>query len=260
MVGSYLTADRAAARRGGSGVRRVGGVLCLVAPGTPEPFLNRALGVGTIAAADPALLGRIERLYASAGMPSRVAIATGHVPLATIRLLERRGYVPATDHDVQVYVFDRARPPAVPAVPGLSIERVRPADARLYARTSFESFRERGPRFGGVIEALVRSRRRWIRAYLGRVDGEPAATGMLSDVGPVGVLGNGSVLPRFRGRGLQAAMIAHRIRDGWERGYRLFFAETENPVSAHNMEDLGWRKLYDEVDWERPTAGARGRA
>jgi len=114
-----------------------------------------------------------------------------------------------------------------------------------------ESFRERGPQFVQIIEALVRSRRRGLRAFLGRIDGEPAATGMLFDVRPIGGLGNGSVRPAFRGRGLQKALIAHRIRDGWRRGYRVFFGETENPVSAHNMESLGWWKLYDEVDWER---------
>jgi len=42
------------------------------------------------------------------------------------------------------------------------------------------------------------------------------------------------------------------MRVGWERGLRLFFAQTQNPVSAHNMEELGWRKLYDEVDWVKP--------
>ncbi len=46
-------------------------------------------------------------------------------------------------------------------------------------------------------------------------------------------------------------MIAYRIRDGWARGYRIFFGQTVNPVSAHNMEDLGWRKLYTEVAWEK---------
>ena len=40
------------------------------------------------------------------------------------------------------------------------------------------------------------------------------------------------------------ALIAHRIREGWTRGYRLFFGQTQNPVSAHNMEDLGWRPRF----------------
>ena len=81
----------------------------------------------------------------------------------------------------------------------------------------------------------------------------PAATGMLFDVRPVAGLGNGSVLPKFRGRGIQSAMIAHRMRAGRERGLRIFFGQTQNPASAHNLEELGWRLLYTEVDWVRTT-------
>lgn len=252
-VGSYLDASPARARAAGTATKRIDGVTCLAAKNIDGPFLNRALGVGTIADATPRLLERIERFYASIGKPSRIAVATGFVSLAALRLLERRGYAPTGDGPELIYVFDRRRPPEMPAIPGLTIERVGPELARLYARTGFASFRERGPQFVQIVESLVRSRRRGLRSFLGRIDGEPAATGMLFDVRPVGGLGNGSVLPKFRGRGLQKALIAHRIRDGWARGYRIFFGETGNPVSAHNMEDLGWRKLYDEMDWERPT-------
>lgn len=249
-VGSYLDATPALANAAGAATRRISGAICLAAAKIDEPFINRALGVGTIAEATPRLLDRIERFYASLGKPTRIAVATGYVPQAMLRLLERRGYAPVDDPQL-IYAYDRARPPEMPEVPGLTIERVGPDLASLYARTGFVSFRERGPRFVDIIEALIRERRRGVRAFLGRIDGEPAATGMLFDVRPVGGLGNGSVLPRFRGRGLQKALIAHRIRDGWARGYRLFFGETGNPVSAHNMEDLGWRKLYDEQDWEK---------
>ncbi|HET9809901.1 MAG TPA: hypothetical protein VFQ66_09400 [Candidatus Limnocylindria bacterium] len=61
-------------------------------------------------------------------------------------------------------------------------------------------------------------------------DGVAAATGMLFDVRPVAGLGNGSVVKKFRGRGIQSATIVHRMRAGW---------------------DLGWRLLYAEVDWVR---------
>jgi GNAT superfamily N-acetyltransferase len=250
-VGSYLDASPALARRAGAATKHIAGVTCLAAANIAEPFLNRALGVGTIAAATPALLERIERHYAGVGKPSRIAIATGCVPLATLRALERRGYARVKDSHEEIYVYDRRSPPEMPEIAGLAIERAGPELAVVYSKTGFESFNDRGPQFVAIVEALIRSRRRGLRAYLGRIDGEPAATGMLFDVRPVGGLGNGSVRPKFRGRGLQKAMIAHRIHQGWARGYRLFFGQTINPVSAHNMEDLGWRKLYTEQDWER---------
>jgi GNAT superfamily N-acetyltransferase len=249
-VSSYLDASPALAKGAGAAIKRIEGVICLAVRNIDEPFVNRALGVGTIADATPRLLERIERHYASVGKPSRIAIATGMVTLATTRALERRGYTPTRESEL-IYIYDRRTPPAMPEIGGLTIERAGPEIATLYSQTGFESFNDRGPMFVTIVAELIRSRRRGLRAFLGRIDGEPAATGMLFDVRPIGGLGNGSVRPKFRGRGLQKALIAHRIRDGWARGFRIFFGQTVNPVSAHNMDDLGWRKLYDETAWER---------
>ena len=251
-VGSYIAASPELAEAVGAATKRIAGVTCLAAKRIDEPFLNRVLGAGTIADLTPSLLDRIERHYASIGKATRIAVATGCVGASSLRVLERRGYRPARGAGVLVYVYDRPRPPARPTVAGLSIERVGPDLASAYSRTAYESFRERGPSFKAIVEALIRGRRRGLRAFLGRIDGEPAATGMLFDARPVGGLGNGSVRTKFRGRGLQSAMMAHRMADGWSRGYRLFFGETENPVSAHNMEDLGMRLLFTEIDWARP--------
>jgi GNAT superfamily N-acetyltransferase len=250
-IDTYLDASPELAAGAGRMTKRIDGVVCLATKHIEEPFLNRALGVGTIAEATPRLLERIERHYAAVGVPSRVAVATGCVPVSALRLLERRGYAPMKDSGEHIYVYDRAREPRMPDVEGLTIERVGPALADVYARTGYESFKERGPQFVAIVSAIVRSRRRGVRAFLGRIDGEPAATGMAFDVRPVLGLGNGSVLPPFRGRGVQTAMIAHRMRDGWSRGYRMFFGQTVSPASAHNMEDLGWRRLYTEVAWEQ---------
>ncbi len=206
---SYLEADPGVVRGGGVAVRTIAGVICLGMRAMDDGFLNRALGFGTVAEATPALLARIERHYASLGHAPRITVADRHTPRAAIRMLERSGYEPLRESVEWIYGYDR------------------------------------------IVAALIRRRARGRRlaVYLGRVDGELAATGMLFDVRPVGGLGNGSVLRKFRGRGIQGAMIAHRMRIGWERGLRLFFAQTQNGASAHNMEELGWRKLYDEIDW-----------
>ena len=250
-VGLYLDASPALAKRAGDATVRIDRVICLTARHIDIPFLNRALGAGTIAAITPRLLDRIERHYERNGRAATFGIATGCVPASQLRLLERRGYAPTGDEGQLIYAYTRAQLPPMPAIDRLVIERVGPQDARLYAATGFASFRERGPGFVPIIESLIRTRRRGVRAYLGRVAGEPAATGMLFDVGPVGALGNGSVLPAFRGRGLQKALIVHRMREAHARGKRIFFGETENPASAHNLEDLGWRLLFKEIDWAR---------
>src|SRR5712692_38153 len=130
-VGSYLDASPALAKGAGTATKRIDGVVCLAARNVAEPFLNRALGVGTIAEATPRLLERIERHYAAVGSPSRIAIATGYVPLRAIRLMERRGYAPMQAGGEEIYVYDRRTPPAMPSAPGLNIERVGPDVASL---------------------------------------------------------------------------------------------------------------------------------
>ena len=132
------------------------------------------------------------------------------------------------------------------------------AGQTLLTRAAFDIAREHVrqlpfPGEGTVSQLRWRAHGRSLSAYLGRIDGVAAATGMLFDVRPVAGLGNGSVLRKFRGRGIQSAMIAHRMHAGWERGLRIFFGQTQNPASAHNLEDLGWRLLYTEIDWVRTT-------
>jgi len=254
-ITSYLVADPRRAKESGVRVSHAGGLISWTMRSTDNGFLNRALGFGTMSDATPLVLDRLERRFADAGRPPRIAIAQGPTPRAAIRLLQRRGYRPEEGTEEHIYCFDRRALPRARAVEGLTVERVRSEQAADYAKIAFASFRERGPWFRGIVETLIRRRAhgRSLRAYLGRIDGVAAATGMLFDVRPVGGLGNGSVLPRFRGRGIQSAMIVHRMRDGWARGLRIFFGQTQNPVSAHNLEDLGWRRLYTEVDWVRTT-------
>ncbi len=250
-ITSYLVADPRLARDSGVRVSHAGGLISWTMSSTDNTFLNRALGFGTMSEATPAVLDRLERRFAAAGRPPRIAVAQGPTPRNALRLLERRGYVPEKGTEEHIYCYDRRNLPRVPPVDGLTVERVGPQYATEYAKIAFASFTERGPHFRGIVEALVRRRGhgRSLSAYLGRVDGVAAATGMLFDVRPVAGLGNGSVLPQFRGRGVQSAMIAHRMRAGWERGLRIFFGQTRNPASARNLEDLGWRLLYTEVDW-----------
>jgi GNAT superfamily N-acetyltransferase len=254
-ITSYLVADPRSARSTGVHVSHAGGLISWTMKSNDTGFLNRALGFGTMSDATPAVLDRLERRFASAGRPSRIAVAIGPTPRAALRLLERRGYTPEEDTEEHIYCYDRSAQPRVKPVDGLTVERVRPEQAAEYAKLAFASFSERGPWFRTIVETLVRRRARGrsLTAYIGRIDGVPAATGMLFDVRPVAGLGNASVLRKFRGRGIQTAMIAHRMRVARERGLRIFFAQTRTPASAHNLEGLGWRLLYTEVDWVRST-------
>ena len=253
----FTSLDPALNRRYGIGSARREGVLCTSCSAFPTPLFHRAIGFGTLVAASRAALDAILRHYARLGAPARVEVPDEIAPAAARRLLERSGFTrePAIHH---VHVRDRDEPPALTSVAGLRIQRVRRKDAVEFGRLVRDGFETQGD-LGDLFERLTISSAR--RAPLdrlvsiwGSVDGARAATGLLFVAAGVGGLYSGSVLPAFRGRGIQSAMIAERLRNGWSRGIRLFTSQTgpDNP-SQHNLHDLGFRLLYRSTFFVRQT-------
>jgi GNAT superfamily N-acetyltransferase len=77
--------------------------------------------------------------------------------------------------------------------------------------------------------------------YLARVGGEPAATAALtvSDDG-VAYLADGATLPRFRGRGLQSALIARRLADAGAAGCDVACSQASVGSTSHrNLQRTG---------------------
>jgi GNAT superfamily N-acetyltransferase len=81
--------------------------------------------------------------------------------------------------------------------------------------------------------------------FIAAVDGEDAGTGELAVTDRVAGCYSGSVIERFRGRGIQKALITARVREGLARGKRIFISQTDpDSPSGHNLHDLGFRTLY----------------
>lgn len=238
-------------------IERIDGVICLAVPPRPMPYINRALGFGTIAAATPRLLERVIAHYDALGRETRISVAPGHTPEATMLLLKGSGFRPDPQMPEQlIYLRSGRRVPELPEIAGLRLLRVRTAlDADRFADAAVASFGpERGPSYRATIRHLLERALsgRSIVAVLGLVDDRPVATGMLHFLGPVCGLGAGSVVPEHRGLGIQRAVLAERIRIGFGRGAARYFAFTEHPASARNLEALGFRKVYDQIAWVRP--------
>jgi hypothetical protein len=136
-------------------------------------------------------------------------------------------------------------------VRGLSIARATKRDALRYARLATRGFGGRGT-IANVFEVgwtrqIERDRR--VAAFIGSVDGTDAATGVMLIRPNIAGFYSGSVLPRFRGRGIQNAMIAARLAHGWARGVRIFYSWSDpDSASAANLRDEGFRTRF-EVHW-----------
>src|SRR3982074_837434 len=125
-ITSYLLADPLRAKRDGVRVSHAGGLISWTMKSPDNGFLNRALGFGTMSDATDAVLDRLERRFAAAGRPPRIAVAQGPTPRAPPRRLGRRGDPPDEGTGGHISVYARAPPRSVPAVDGLTVERVGP--------------------------------------------------------------------------------------------------------------------------------------
>ena len=228
-------------------VRRAG-LFCFSSTRIDEGVFNHVSGYGTFATASQRAIDAVLRHYDRVGSVVRFEVIVPATRRSDLKLLERNGF-----RDVatafQVHVRTTARPPRTGAVDRLAIERVRGRDAQTYARLASRGFGDHRSRIGQVFEhGWIRTIRRdpRVAAFIGRVDGVPAATGVTILRPTIAGLYSGSVIPAHRGRGIQNAMIAARLAHGWARGLRSFYSWTApDSASAENLRDEGFRTRFE---------------
>ena len=114
-----------------------------------------------------------------------------------------------------------------------------------HAPISWESFGK------SYLSHLVHHERSLLSiAYIGE---EPAAIGVLSWAGETGRLSSGVADPRFRGHGIQKALIRHRIHACYKLGLKRLFAPGVPPFSASeaNLRACGFEVLCNRSFWKR---------
>ena len=245
MMRTLFPADTATARRFGIDVRTIGGLLCLSDRAFPIPLLHRAVGYGTLGDASAGTLDRVIRFFSARGLPARVEVAEGIVAAAAVRLLERAGFRRERERHC-VHVLETSVAPVAPDIPALRVRRAAPSTFGKAVREGFEVGGDLGLLYERASAAHVRTERDRAVALVPFVDGRPAGSALLWLSPRVAGLYSGSVYERYRGRGVQLALIAERVRLGLARRRRIFTSQTEGDgPSAHNLGDMGFRPLYE---------------
>lgn len=251
---AVFTADPAIARRFGIETRSALGAICVTDRAFPIPLLHRAVGFGVLSDANAATLDRIIRVFASRGLLARVEIAEGIAPAGAVRLLERAGFRRERERH-HVHLLETAEVPAAPGLPQARIARAGAARFGRAVREGFEASGDLGLLFERASAAHLRAQPDRAVPLVAVVGRAVAGTGLLWLSPHVGGLYSGSVLAAYRGRGLQLALIAERIRIGLRRRRRIFTSQTAgDDASAHNLRDLGFRVLYEAAYFARQTA------
>ncbi len=228
-----------------------GGLAVYAGPASP---VNKLIGLGFDGPLDLTSLAEVEREWRDRDEPVRIELSI--LADATVgRTLSERGY---RLHGFEnVLGLSLARTPRAAAAPGAGIETLTDGDARLWAEIAATAFLNLDGTGSVADDALSREQLErqilefsevpGLRRYLARIDGEvvgEAALRLDDDSGLAQFAGAGT-LPAFRGRGVQKALVQHRLDDARAAGYNLAVVTTAPGTrSEDNVMRRGFELLY----------------
>jgi GNAT superfamily N-acetyltransferase len=226
-----------------------GGVAAYAGPSSP---MTKMIGVGFEGVPPPSRLGEIEDLFREREEPLQAEVATLADP-AFAAELTRRGYVLANFENVSGRrIVDADRDPPDPE--GIRITPMTETDASDWIDATVTSFQH--PDGQGVPavelpsrEALESALRLFVmvddfRRYCAWIDGQLAGTATLRIDDGVAQLG-AATLPRFRRRGVQAALLRRRLADAARAGCDVAVMTTQpGSTSQANGHRRGFALLY----------------
>lgn len=187
----------------------------------PGSFLNKAVGMGFDVEPGPEDIARVERFFASRGIEPRIEL-TAFASIGFLRKSAEAGFVLQEFEHTLVRPIDAAGvqkrldlgwPEGVRIEP---LDPTDPAELRAFVLTSASGFLPEGePIPATLLETGLKAARAPDHiGFMAYADGEIAgAAGSSFRRGVISLFG-ASVLPRFRRRGIQQALIAARLGRG----------------------------------------------
>ena len=253
---AFLVSRSEIAARYGSAFDTVAGLATPTCATWDHPLFNRVIGAGVLGPLDTPGIDAVVRHFSSKGRAPCVEVYPDTTSGELLDTLRRAGFTDS-GHGYESHVLETDRPVDL-AVPGVAVRRVAPAEFRHFGELVRDGFDMRadavlGPFFidltVGSLEAMGENG----AGFIASVDGEDAGSGQLVLTDRVAGCYSGSVIERFRGRGIQKAAIAARVHEGLARGKRIFISQTDpDSPSGHNLHDLGFRTLYRATWFTRP--------
>jgi hypothetical protein len=252
---AYLEMYRAGPASLNAAVEESDDCVSFFVPSVDALVLNRSLGIGLRTKPSRDLIGSITERYKASGIKNygfQVSPAAANSDLLdSLRScdLHRR------DNWVKVY---RDNSPETSSSTDLRIERVTPEQSDIFgkvAQTGFGQPESLAPLMSSTVGAPG-----WIH-YLAWDGDTPAGVSAIRIQDDIGWLGIGAVLPQFRRRGGQGALMSQRINDGRDLGCKWFITETgedtpERPnPSFHNMIRTGFQVAYLRPSYMPPKQG-----
>jgi GNAT superfamily N-acetyltransferase len=219
----------------------------LIAMG-PGRYVNRGMGV-TIDELTSAEIDDLEAFYTEHASPPALEVSSWAHP-ATLAELTRRAYTPAWFRSVFAMPLVGPARPATGHSPDVHIEPVGADGLEVWLDVSATGFGVADGDARAVSDELARATHATPDAhpFLAFVGGVVAGCGTLQVLDGVAWLGAAATLPRWRGHGVQTALVWHRLRLADRLGCELA-AVTAVPAgpSARNLRHLGFQHVDTQV-------------
>ena len=216
--------------------------------------VTQTFGLGVFEDVTPAALDEIERFFGKHGAPVNHEVS----PLAGVPALDllcSRGYRPIELSSVVYQAVAKAAAPQRAA--DIQVRMIAPDEAGIWAQTSALGWIDDHPEFEEFLLEFgkILTAREGLTCFLAEIDGQPAAAGALSIHAGVALFAGSSTVPKFRRRGLQAALLEARMQLAAERGCDLAMMVAQaGSGSQRNAERQGFRIAYTRTKWQLPSA------
>ncbi len=230
-----------------------GGTAVYATPGSP---LNKVIGIGLEPTFDAARFHReldgVETGWESRNEPVRIELSTLANP-EIYPLLHTRGYVlQGFENELGRALSDSDSPKFADKI---AVEELRSEDNDIWLKIAVDAFLDMDgtgsvaddPLSREMLESVFRDMTGapGFTRYLARYDGKPAAVGSMRTDGRLCQLAGTATSTPFRGRGLQKALIAHRLHAARQAGCDLAVVTTAPGTrSQENLMRNGFALLY----------------
>jgi ribosomal protein S18 acetylase RimI-like enzyme len=232
-------------------VEAIGGGVAAYA-GRSSP-MSKMIGVGLRGTPSETELQQVEDAFRARGAPLQAEVATLAEPALAL-LLTKRGYVLQNFENVsgRRIVDDDRTPPDAGDVRIARMTATNAAEWIDVAITAFQHPDGEGVPADALPQREVLEAALWpwtriddFRKYGAWVDGHLAGVATLRVDDGIAQLCGAATLPRFRRRGIQAALLRTRLADGAEAGCDIVVATTQpGSTSQANLHKQGFSLLY----------------
>lgn len=171
------------------------------------------------------------------------------VGVAALDLLCARNYRPV---EISNVLFRQVEKPAARDQGNIQVRVIGPEEAELWAHISARGWTQEHPEFLDFLlqSAAISTAREDSFCFLGEVDGQPGAAGVLCIHGGVALFGGSATIPELRRRGLQSALLEERMRYAVDHGCDLAMMVAEaGSNSQRNAERKGFHVAYTRMKW-----------